>query len=76
MIQECDGGEWEDPALELRKDSLDMAIEILSAHAPQAGKVSPDQIEQVTLNMARSFESYLSGGEFMPVGPTPEGPLY
>jgi hypothetical protein len=79
MIEECDsghGGGWEDPMMSVRSDSLERAVEILSAHAPEAGRVSPEDIEQVTLNMARSFENYLSGGEFAPVGPVPEGELY
>jgi len=79
MLEECDGGPgdgWEDPGLAIRSDSLERAVEILAAHAPDAGKVTPEQIEQVTLNMAKSFENYLSGGEFAPVGPVPEGELY
>jgi hypothetical protein len=80
VIEECGGhgdGNWEDPMLSVRSDSLERAVEILSAHAPDAGKVTPEQIKQVTLNMARSFESYLSGGEFMPVEPPPaDGALY
>lgn len=80
MIEECDsghgGGEWEDPMLDIRSDSLERAVEILSAHAPDAGKVSPEDIKAVTLDMARSFEAYLSGGDFMNTEPTPVGPLY
>jgi hypothetical protein len=42
MIKECDGGgEWEDPMMDIRSDSLERAVEILSAHAPDAGRVSP-----------------------------------
>jgi hypothetical protein len=75
-IQDCGDGDWEDPARSLRSDSLERAVEILTAHAPDAGTLTPEQIAQGTVTVAKSFENYLSGNEFLPVEPAPDGSLY
>lgn len=78
LVRECgDGDEWEDPAVERREASLEFAVDILSAHAADAGKLTPEEIAKGTVTVAKSFENYLSGGEFMPTEPDPvPGPLF
>lgn len=75
MIQECGGDDWggeghRDPVMELRNDSLEYAIDILSAHAADAGPKTPEQIGQAAVTVAQTFESYLAGGSFgLPMPP-------
>lgn len=82
LVRECGGDghggdDWEDPALERRETSLEFAVDVLKAHAPDAGKLSPEEIAKGAVTVARSFENYLSGGEFMPTEPDQmSGPLF
>lgn len=76
-IQECgDGDSWTDPAAHIRTNAMDYAVEILSAHAPDAGQLTPEQIAQGTITVAQSFEAYLSGGDFLSPGPPVSDSLY
>ena len=76
-IQECgDGDSWIDPAAHVRTNAMDYAVEILTAHAPDAGSLTPEQIAQGTITVAKSFESYLSGGDFLNPEPSAPGSLY
>ena len=81
MIQENEGygddGEWSDPQQDLRCEALDKAVDLMSSGAESGSlKMTPAEATSATLDMARSFENYLSGGEFTPTGSVPEGPMY
>lgn len=81
-IQECDGGghggDWEDPQAEIRSDALEYAVDLMSAgaHSDRSPNLTPEEAGKAAVAMARSFEAYLSGSEFLPMGvDMPDGPM-